>query len=398
MIIAGIVAEYNPFHNGHEAHIAATRALLGGDAGVVCCMSGDFVQRGEAAQWGKLARAECAVRCGADLVFELPAPWSLSSAEGFARGAVGLLDALGAVDYISFGSECGSVEPLERVAEALLEPGVNAEIRAECREGDSFAAARQRVLERRLGADGALVAQPNNILAVEYIKALYDLGSRIRPVTVPRMGAGHDRPGAGRLRSASELRSLTAAGGSTAEYMPAAARRVLEREREQGRGPVLMSRLEGALLSRLRALTKADFAALPDAGEGLENRLAAAVEEPTLDGVLAAAKSKRYALARLRRMYMCAALGIRAGMNEGYPQYARLLAANARGRDMLRLLSGRCRVPVVTKSASGRALPRGARECFELCARAHDLFVLGCPAEAERRGGGDWRLTPAVLD
>ena len=131
MKIAGLVAEYNPFHNGHLAHIEATKAALGPDTGIICCMSGDFVQRGEAAQWSKTARAECAVRCGADVVFELPVQWSLSSAEGFARGAVGLLDSLGVVDYLSFGSESPTAAPLERAAEALLDPAVDAAIRAD---------------------------------------------------------------------------------------------------------------------------------------------------------------------------------------------------------------------------------------------------------------------------
>ena len=397
MKIAGIVAEYNPFHNGHEAHIEATRAALGADTGIICCMSGDFVQRGEAAQWSKLARAECAVRCGADLVFELPVQWALSSAEGFARGAVGLLNALGVVDYLSFGSESNSAGPLERAAEALLDPAVDAAIRAELPSGESYAAIRQRVLERFIGADAKVVETPNNILGVEYIKALYEERSRMEPLAVQRSGADHDRSGTGRIRSASEIRMLTAAGKPIAPFMPRAAYAILEREREQGRGPVLMRSLETAILSRLRMLPAEDFAALPDAAEGLENRLMAAMEEPTLDGVLAAAKSKRYALARLRRMCMCAALGIRAGMNEGTPPYARLLAASGRGRELLRLAEGRSRVPVITKSASGRRLPRGARECFELNARARDLFVLGSPAAEERRGGSDWRLTPAVL-
>ena len=158
-----------------------------------------------------------------------------------------------------------------------------------------------------------------------------------------------------------------------------------------------MRDLEPALLSRLRMLGKADFAALPDASEGLENRLmAAAQEETTLDGILAAAKSKRYALARLRRMCMCACTGVRAGMNEGVPPYARLLAASARGREILRRIEGGSQVPVITKSAMGRKLPHEARECFELNAAAHDLVVLGCPAVSERRGGGDWRAAPAV--
>ena len=397
MKIAGLVAEYNPFHNGHLAHIEATKAALGPDTGIICCMSGDFVQRGEAAQWSKTARAECAVRCGADVVFELPVQWSLSSAEGFARGAVGLLDSLGVVDYLSFGSESPTAAPLERAAEALLDPAVDAAIRAELPSGDSYAVIRQRVLERFMGEGARVIETPNNILAVEYIKAIYERGSRMEPLAMERRGAQHDKPASGRIRSASELRSMTAAGKPIAPYMPREAHAVLEREREQGRGPVLMGALETAVLSRLRMLGKADFAAIPDAAEGLENRLAAAMEEPTLDGVLAAAKSKRYALARLRRMCMCAALGIRAGMNELSPPYARLLAVGPNGRELLRMIEGRARVPVITKSAMGRKLPREARECFELNARARDLFVLGCPAAGERRGGGDWRLTPAIV-
>lgn len=397
MKIAGLVAEYNPFHNGHLAHIEATKAALGPDTGIICCMSGDFVQRGEAAQWSKTARAECAVRCGADVVFELPVQWSLSSAEGFARGAVGLLDSLGVVDYLSFGSESPTAAPLERAAEALLDPAVDAAIRAELPSGDSYAVIRQRVLERFMGEGARVIETPNNILAVEYIKAIYERGSRMEPLATERRGAQHDKPASGRIRSASELRSMTAAGKPIAPYMPREAHAVLEREREQGRGPVLMGTLETAVLSRLRMLGKADFAAIPDAAEGLENRLAAAMEEPTLDGVLAAAKSKRYALARLRRMCMCAALGIRAGMNELSPPYARLLAVGPNGRELLRMIEGRARVPVITKSAMGRKLPREARECFELNARARDLFVLGCPAAGERRGGGDWRLTPAIV-
>ena len=161
--------------------------------------------------------------------------------------------------------------------------------------------------------------------------------------------------------------------------MPRAANAVLERERQQGRGPVFMRSLESALLSRLRMLTLADFAALPDGERGLENRLLAAMEEPTLDGVLAAAKSKRYALAPPAPHVHVRLPGHKGRMNELAPPYARLLAVGGRGRELLRMIEGRSRVPVITKSAAGRKLPREAREVFELNAAARDLFVLGCP-------------------
>ena len=185
MAIIGIIAEYNPFHTGHEYHIARSRELLGADSTVICVMSGDFVQRGEAALYSKFARAEAACRCGADLVIELPLPWALSSAEGFARGAVGLLGALGAT-HLSFGSECGDVQRLERIAENLIDPAVNAEISRELNENanNSYASARQTVLARRLGDEAKLIEQPNNILAVEYLKAIYEQRLDITPMTV----------------------------------------------------------------------------------------------------------------------------------------------------------------------------------------------------------------------
>ena len=167
MNIIGIVGEYNPFHSGHEYHIQQSRQALGGDCPVVCVMSGDFVQRGEPAIYSKFARAEAACRCGADLVVELPLPWSLSSAEGFARGAVYLLSKLGAT-HLSFGSEAGELEPLETIAQTLLDPAVNGEIRQVLSSDASlsYAVARQKALETRLGELSAQLELPNNILAV----------------------------------------------------------------------------------------------------------------------------------------------------------------------------------------------------------------------------------------
>ena len=399
MRVAGVVAEFNPFHNGHKLLIDRAREALGPDSAVVCAMSGDFVQRGEAAVWSKFARAEAAARCGADLVLELPLPWALASAEGFARGGVGLLASLGVVDCLCFGSERGETEPLERAAEALLSPRLTAELRRELEGGVPFAAARQRALAAVTDEDTArLLDTPNNILAVEYIRAIYELGLDLGFMTVRREGAPHDGPGEGAVRSASELRSRISAGKDCRGLMPEPALAVFEREAERGRGPVLMETLEPMLLSRLRMLPAAEFSKLPDASEGLGNRLYAAVaDEPTLDGVLAAAKSKRYALSRIRRMTMCACLGIRDGMAEGVPPYARLLAATERGRVLLRQAQDKARVPLITKPASARRLSPESLAVFELGAGARDLYVLAYRAAAERRGGSDWRTGPAMV-
>ena len=398
--VIGIVGEYNPFHYGHMHHIAETKRLMGEDCPVVCVMSGDFIQRGEAAVYSKFARAEAAAMSGVDLVLELPLPWVLSSAEGFARGAVGLLGSIGVVTHLSFGSECGEVEVLETIAETLIDPLIGADIRAELAayEGISFAAARQRACARRLGEMSCQLETPNNILAVEYIKAIYNLGLSLKPVTVQRFGAGHDELSGEGYKSAAEIRRMISGGRDVSASLPESAFGVYRREEKLGRGPVMPESLESAVLSRLRMLPDEAYAALPDTGEGLHNRIArAAKEECTLDAVLAAGKSKRYALSRIRRIIMCAALGVNAGMSAETPPYARVLAATRRGCELLRQMSERSLVPVVTKPAEVKSLGNECRKIFGLGSSAHDLYVLGYNAKAERRGGADWRTSPKII-
>ena len=398
MDFIGVVCEYNPFHNGHAYHLRES-ARLTDDQGVVCVMSGDFVQRGEAAVYAKHARAEAACRCGADLVVELPLPWALSSAEGFARGAVSLLAGLGC-DGLSFGSEAGTLEPLDALAQALIAPGLQASVKEKlAADGSlSYAAARQLAVADRLGPEtAALLEKPNNILAVEYLKALYTLRLELQPMTVRREGSGHDREG-GALKSAAELRRLLYRGQDISGEIPAAAAAVYAREQQLGRGLPDRDRLETALLARLRWLDERDFEALPDAQDGLGRRLYRAVrEEPTLDAVLAAAGTKRYALARIRRLVYAAALGLTAEQSGGLPPYARVLAADERGCELLRQAARRGGLPVLTKPAAVRELGRDCQAIFTLGSKAHDLYVLGCAAVGERRAGGEWRTSPFIL-
>ena len=399
MDFIGVVCEYNPFHNGHAYHLRES-ARLTDDQGVVCVMSGDFVQRGEAALYAKYARAEAAVRGGADVVFELPLPWSLASAEGFARGAVGLLAAIGATT-LSFGTESEDLGILDTLARRLIEPQTVELIRAKMADEPelSFAAARQRVLEQLCGEGARALETPNNILAVEYLKTIYTENLSLKPLGVRRLGSAHDGAGEGNTRSASEIRSLLLRGESADRFMGAAARAVLERDTAQGRGIPSRAAIETAILSRLRMLRREDFLALPDASGGLGERLfRAAGEEPTLDAVFAAVKNKRLAMSRVRRACYCAALGITSNAADGIPPYARLLAANARGREMLAELKETSAVPIVTKPASVRELGERSETIFSLGAAAHDLYVLGYRAAEERRGGADWRSGPRIVE
>ena len=399
MDFIGVVCEYNPFHNGHAYHLRES-ARLTDDQGVVCVMSGDFVQRGEAALYAKYARAEAAVRGGADVVFELPLPWSLASAEGFARGAVGLLAAIGATT-LSFGTESEDLGILDTLARRLIEPQTVELIRAKMADEPelSFAAARQRVLEELCGEGARALETPNNILAVEYLKTIYTENLSLKPLGVRRLGSAHDGAGEGNTRSASEIRSLLLRGESADRFMGAAARAVLERDTAQGRGIPSRAAIETAILSRLRMLRREDFLALPDASGGLGERLfRAAGEEPTLDAVFAAVKNKRLAMSRVRRACYCAALGITSNAADGIPPYARLLAANARGREMLAELKETSEIPIVTKPASVRELGERSETIFSLGAAAHDLYVLGYRAAEERRGGADWRSGPRIVE
>ena len=381
--VAGIIAEYNPLHRGHVHHMAETRRLLGGECAIVCVMSGDFVQRGSPAVFDKFARAAAAARAGADLVLELPLPWSLSSAEGFARGGVSMLAAAGVVTHLSFGSETGKLPLLQGAAAALADPGFSALLRRELPTGVSFPAARLAALAQTLGADAAVLSHPNDLLAVEYLRAVHDLAAPLAPLAVPRVGAGHDESGASAYPSASELRSRMERGVDVSPFAPFL----------PDAPPVFPPDLEIALLSRLRMLPRSAWAQTPGAAEGLENVLyRAARSEPTVETILAAAKSKRYPMSRLRRMVLCAALGVPKEI--GLPPYLRVLAANERGRGLLRRMAKEARLPVITKPAAVKSLSETAQSVFRLNSDAHDFYRLARPGQTP---GQDWRQTPCMV-
>lgn len=386
MKIAGIVAEYNPFHNGHAYQIEHIRAEKEGDAShIVAVMSTHFTQRGEPALIDPHIRAEMALKNGVDLVIALPAPWALSSAQGFAEGGVFLLNALDCVNMLSFGSESGDLDALCKVRALLDDPRVTQRLKGLLDMGLPYAEAQRKAVCDIGGENRAAVLDsPNNTLAIEYLGALERLHSPIVPFTVKRMGAAHDaRVPIGGMASASYIREVLRAGrtANVAPYVPQSVCDLLINAVENGSCPSREELAERAILAVLRLRSKEQLAALPALSEGIENRLYKAIREATdLESLITLAKTKRYARTRLQRLICCAFIGITADTASGMPPYIRVLGATEAGLEILRKAKDHgTAVPVVTRASQIDALDERARAIFRLESRAADLYALSLP-------------------
>ncbi|WP_418709968.1 nucleotidyltransferase family protein, partial [Anaerotruncus massiliensis (ex Liu et al. 2021)] len=383
-VVAGIVAEYNPFHNGHAHLIEAARAA--GATHIVAVMSGSFVQRGGPACAPKTVRANAAVACGADLVLELPLPYAMATAERFAAGAVGILGGLGCVDVLAFGSECGDIDLLAKAAGAVLAPYCGEYTKNLLDTGVTYARARQKAVEELYGPEVAeVLSSPNNTLAVEYLKQISLQELRIAPFTIPRAGAAHDarEPGE-QFASASHLRNLLdlESAEALAPYVPAAAMSVYRSAAAAGLMPFDPHSLNTAVLSTLRRMEKSAFSALPDvSGEGLDNRLYDGVRAAvSLDELLSLVKTKRYPLSRIRRLVWNAYLGVDADLMTLPPPYARVLSFNKRGMEILSAANRTTRIPVSHSLLKLAEKNEACARFASLEARATDLYSLGLPA------------------
>ena len=322
MKTVGIICEYNPFHNGHKKQIDTIRARFGADCAVVCLMSGNFVQRGAPAIFHKSLRAQAALSAGADLVLELPLTYALSSAEGFAAGGVKILSNF--CDVLCFGAETGNLATLISAAEALLSDDFSAVLREHLDQGLSFPAARAAALKEH--AD--LLQRPNDILAVEYCKAILSQKSAMLPMPIQRQGDYHDTAPDVDNPSATAIRNLLSQGEDWQNYVPEEARALY-----QNANTYALAAGERAILARLRCLSDAEFEALPYGSEGLWRKfMHACRSQDSIEGIVAETKSKRYTRTRIDRMLMCAYLGITKEMLEQPVPYTRVLALNDKGR------------------------------------------------------------------
>lgn len=391
-MIAGIVCEFNPLHLGHVHLLEQVRAQ-GADT-VVCAMSGNFVQRGEPALIRKHLRAAAAIDCGADLVLEIPTPWAMATAEVFARGGVSVLHRAGCT-HLAFGSESGDTAALQRVAESLGASEYDWLLRQHLDSGITFAAARQQAVAAMVGEEAAsALSRPNDTLAVEYLRAAVHRGAEMRPLAIPRVGALHHESERSGIASATFVRQLVSEGklDSACAFLPDVMADALRYEVRNG-GVAQTARAERAILSALR---KSDAAALRrcDSGnEGLENRLMSAMMQArNLEEVLFLAKTKRYTAARLRRMVMWAWLQPMEQAMDA-PPYLRVLAANDRGRRLLRKMRDEG-APVLTKAADVTALGADAQRLMECESRWSDLH--GLCREHIPPCGEEWRSSPVM--
>ena len=391
----GIICEYNPFHRGHAWQIGEIRRTQGENTAIVCAMSGNFVQRGDFAVMEKHRRAEAAIRGGADLVMEIPLPWAIVSAEGFAAGGVSVLAASGVVDTLAFGSECADAQKLLAAADCLRSEQFAALLRQKLKDGTSFAAAREAAAAE-LADVGEVLSAPNDILGVEYCKAIAAQGAVMKILPLARKGAQHDGAAADGIASATEIRRMLCADEPAGEYMTEASRRLYEQERSAGRAPVRMETCERAILAVLRGMSEEELRAYDSGAEGLYHRFYDAAHTACgIEELLAAVKTKRYAYARVRRMLLAAYLGVSA-LPERVP-YLRVLAANERGRTLLREMKRTAALPILTKPAEVRKLDAQAQAVFAAEAAATDRYVLAYPSLAEAKPGSEWTTDPIIL-
>lgn len=377
MKITGIIAEYNPFHNGHKYQIEKAREF---SDGVVAIMSGSFVQRGGIAITDKWTRAEVAVKNGADLVLELPVIYSMNTAQKFARGAVEILDRTNVINYLYFGSECDNIEKLIDAAILLAnEPKeISKKIKCLLDNGMSYPAARAEAFSKYVGE--GILSEPNNILAVEYIKALLERSSSIEPLTLCRKGTNyHDLFSDGNIASASAIREMLSKNKDTENLLPYNDFKIYDE-----------NMLGVALLTKLRTMSLEEIANINDVTEGLEYRIKDAVmSAKNIDDLCNKIKTKRYPMSKIRRIIFSALLGITKSAASSNVDYLRVIAMNETGAKILKEIKKVSELDIVTKVADYKK----ADTSFELDILSTDIFAL-CGNESM---GMDYKKSPVII-
>ena len=352
--VLGIIAEYNPFHNGHLYQLNSSKSITNSDYSIAI-ISGNFTQRGDVAIVDKWTRAQMALENGIDLVIELPTVYAISSAENFASGAVKILDSLGIVNFLSFGSECNVISILSQVTDVLVDepPEYKTLLSHELDKGVSFPKARERALMMYLNdvrRFASVLSSPNNILGIEYLKALKRQKSPMQPITIQRKDSKYNDdtiPTDSQFASATALRKLCATHHSDIlqRFMPEASYNLLSSAMENGNIVKSLSDFDKLIIYTLRKMTTDEIANLPDVSEGLEFAIKSAVNQcNTVSELLSIINTKRYTQTRLQRIFLYAILGITKKdmqLSKTTKPYIRVLGFNDKGRELISEISKR---------------------------------------------------------
>lgn len=383
MYISSVICEYNPFHNGHKYLLDRINDLKATHK--IAIMSGNFTQRGDASILSKWDRARIAVMAGINLVIELPLPYAVSTAEKFAEGSIYILNQLHCVDNIVFGSECGDISILKSIANELITNKFSELIKKYISQGITFAKARELALNEVNPNMSEIIKTPNNILGIEYLKALNKYNSDITPYTITRKNVSHNSTKAkDNYASASYIRKLILEGDTSFfDYIPQLSYDIINNALSEHTAPTILHNAERAILYRLRNMTLEEISKLPDISEGIENRIYKAVQKAkSLDELYNIVKTKRYSHARIRRIILSAFLGILKEYTQISPQYIRVLAFDKKGTEILKIISEKSSLPIITKLTKFNG-SNIANKLINLENKADDIYSLCMPQVQE---------------
>lgn len=380
MKICAVTTEFNPFHNGHK--YLANQIKSQNFTHVIGIMSGNFVQRGEPAILRKEARVKIALKNGFDLIAELPASYAVSSAHEYAHSAVSIAESFGCVNALVFGSETQNISDLQNLSEIIRE---NSEyiyfLKKYLSCGETFAKARELAITAvtKSNITANILHSPNNILGLEYLMALKNLGSGITPIAIPRLRRFYNSENAGCI-SASEIRDLIISNKDYSKYVPETSFEIINNELKTMHAPSTLKNAEKAIIYALRTMTSEDFLQLSDVNEGLENRIISAVRSScSLAEIFDKIKTKRYTMSRIKRIILCAFLKISKSRQKIPLPYIRVLGANSKGLDILKKAKNSCKVPIVSRGSEIAKLGKDSQKIFEIECRTGDIYDLFSP-------------------
>ena len=391
--VLGIVAEYNPFHNGHLYHLNESKKITNADY-TVCVMSGNFMQRGDAAIMDKWSRTQMALKSGVDLVIELPLVYSISSAENFAYGSMNILDKLGIVNYVSFGSEVGDLEILNSIAEILCnEPKEYVSLlNHELAKGVSYPKAREKALLMYLNdirKYANVLSNPNNILGIEYLKALKNLKSNLEPITVKRKNADYNSTSVvDGFASSTAIRKFVRKPATLSKAVPEETFSIIEDKLKHGQIVNGLVTFEKEIMYKLRTASLESIADLPDVSEGLEHAIKNAANScNNIMDFISLVKSKRYTQTRIQRILLYALFDITKqdmeNSKKGIP-YIRILGMTENGKQLLSEIACNKKLNVITspKKFMDSCNNKAIKSLFAKDILATNIYTLGYEYES----------------